>query len=195
MPVSESKYNVFSSGVINFVCSGDTSNIPITCGFLLEKPLKVGHSETNFIFIRTYNYDEKMYLKNGKIPLVVFLDQYKEDFEYFESLSHEEYEEEKKRINEAAIREIEIQYPHLKDKLVYSSMMTPLSYKEMINSPLGGYMGFPIPKKGMPKMLSPKIKGIKNLYLASNWLITPGGTPFANISGIRASKKIIKKCN
>lgn len=190
----ESKYKTPSFLQINFLCSGDTSSIPISCGFLLEKPLKVVSSEMNYVFIRTYNYDEKLYLKNNKIPLVVFVDQYKEDFKYFENLSHEKYEEEKRRISEMIMKEIETRYPHLKNKLSYISMITPLSFEETFNSPNGAYMGFPIPKGGMFKLLSPKIKGINNLYLASNWLITPGGTPFANISGIRASKQIIKKC-
>ena len=186
------KYKTPACTQINFVCSGDTSNIPNPCGFLSEKPIKVGCCDTKLIFVRTYNYDKKTYLKDGKIPFVVFLDQYKEDFEYFASLSSEEYEDEKKCISEAILCEIEAKYPELKGKLTYSSMMTPLSYKKAINSPDGAYMGFPIPKKGMFKMLSPKIKGIKNLYIASNWLITPGGTPFANIGGIRAIKLILK---
>ena len=37
-----------------------------------------------------------------------------------------------------------------------------------------------------------EVKGIKNLYFASNWMLTPGGTPFANLNGIRVSKKINK---
>jgi len=139
---------------------------------------------------RNFSYEPDLYIKDGKTVMIVFVDQNSDDFDYWNSLTREEYIKEKERVNKEIIEAIETYKPELKGKMEVLDAFTPVTIGRMINSPIGAYMSFSVNKK-LPFFLgSPKARGIKNLYLAGQCVATPGGTPFALSNSPRAIKAI-----
>ena len=70
---------------------------------------------------------------------------------------------------------------------------TPLTYQRYCNAYHGAYMSF-ITRKGEKAFrVKGTIKGIKNLYIASQWINAPGGLPVALVAGKFAVQRILKK--
>ena len=60
---------------------------------------------------------------------------------------------------------------------------TLMTYERYCNAYHGAYMGF-ITKKGVKSFrVKGKLKGVKNLYIASQWIMAPGGLPVAVTAG------------
>jgi phytoene dehydrogenase-like protein len=58
---------------------------------------------------------------------------------------------------------------------------------------MGSYEGFlPVPK-ALKMKIKKQIIGVKNLYLAGQWITPGGGIPPAILDGLRTAKTIIKK--
>jgi hypothetical protein len=54
-------------------------------------------------------------------------------------------------------------------------------------------MGFILPAGEIPLQMSRRIKGLKNVYLGTQWQQNPGGLPMAILAGKNAVKAIPKK--
>jgi hypothetical protein len=53
-------------------------------------------------------------------------------------------------------------------------------------------MSFLMPKNHLPLPLDNRVPSVKNLFLATQWLQSPGGLPLAADSGRNAIKRINK---
>ena len=92
------------------------------------------------------------------------------------------YAEMKRRVSSAVKSAIIEKFPNLCDiKLL--DVWTPATYKEFTGTETGSFMSFAFTGGFIPKRASGKIKGIKNVFLASQWLKAPGGLPIAATEG------------
>ena len=84
-------------------------------------------------------------------------------------------------------------FPELENKIIQLDSWTPITYNRYCNSFKGSYMAF-IAKKGIKSAnLKSVVKNINNLFIASQWLMSPGGLPVALASGKFAIQRILKK--
>lgn len=72
---------------------------------------------------------------------------------------------------------------------------TPITYERCCNAYKGSWMSFGLTPKGKQMMHFGKIKGIKKLFMAGQWLIPSGGLPIAVITRKWAIQRICKKEN
>jgi len=163
---------------------------PIPLGIALDDYIDVGKKRLDTIMCRCYYYDPELYVKDGKTVMTVFIDQNSDDFDYWNSLTREEYIKEKDRVNHQLVEIIEKHKPELKGKIEILDSFTPVTIAKHINSPFGGYMSFSLNKRHPLFIGNPKFRGIKNLYLSGQWLASPGGTPFALSNSPRTIKAI-----
>jgi len=122
--------------------------------------------------------------------------QYEDDFEYWKSLhskSINEYREEKLRVAQSIISNIEDHYPELKGKLEVVETVTPMSFYRMCGAYKGAYMSFILTPFAKKKIHKGRLKHIKNVYLAGQWIQPPGGLPNAVVTGKFAIQRICKK--
>lgn len=84
-------------------------------------------------------------------------------------------------------------FPQLKGNLECLDVWTPATYQRYVNSEIGSFMSFAIPPKYVPSRISNKIKGLDNVFLATQWLQSPGGLPIAALGGKLAIKSILKR--
>ena len=103
------------------------------------------------------------------------------------------YKDHKKHLGEVTVRIIEQKYPEMKGRLEVIDVWTPATYKRYTGADIGSYMSFILPKKRLPIPKPPRIKGLANVYFASQWQMSPGGLPIAAARGKAAASAIIKR--
>ena len=159
--------------------------------FIDIEPLKAGNTFIDRMYVKIYGYDE-IYIKDGKCVMQTCLTQSDADYEYWKSLPKRDYEENKKNLVAEIMKRICNQFPAYEDNIEYLDAWTPLTYERYCNAYHGSYMSFITTPQGKQIQLNGRIKGIKNLYLAGQWVNSPGGLPVAVSSGKFAVQRILK---
>ena len=159
--------------------------------FIDVGPIKIGNRNFNRMYIKSYGYDP-IFVKDNRQVIQTCISQTDEDFEYWKSLSEDEYKNEKERLVSQVREELEKNFPELKDNLEVLDCWTPLTYERYCNAYHGGYMSFVTTPKVKQLKIKGKVKGIDNLYLAGQWTNSPGGLPVAVSSGKFAIQRLLK---
>lgn len=158
------------------------------------EPYTAAGKEYDFVSARLYDYDKTLY-PDGKRVIQCTIMQDETDYDYWRELHGDRsaYVEEKKRISEELLLRLTERYPELKGKLVFLSACTPITFKRYCGAFKGSYMSF-IPVEGKKSIyLKSSVPGIKNAFLASQWLQPTGGLPLAATSGKFAVQSIVRK--
>ncbi len=174
---------------------GSDSDIPAPYSFECE-PFIVGGLLTKHITIRNYNYDQDTYVKDGKTIYMVLLDQYSENYKYWNSLYYEnkrEYNRKKNDLAEAVKGRIIQKFPQFADNLTILDVSTPKTLNRYTNASRGAYMGFLFNKRVNRLTHNGFVKGLSNFVMAGQWMQCPGGLPLALASGKFAIQQICKR--
>ncbi|MCF0135334.1 MAG: NAD(P)/FAD-dependent oxidoreductase [Lachnospiraceae bacterium] len=102
----------------------------------------------------------------------------------------EEYLKEKQAMGKAMQQMLEERFPQLQGRLSGLDIWTPASYARYVGTEIGSFMSFVLPAGGIPRSLSQKVPGLKNLVLAGQWLTPPGGLPIAAMQGKQAAASL-----
>ena len=134
--------------------------------------------------MRVYDYDETLF-PMGKRVIQCNVLQNAENYAYWFGLkdNKEKYNQEKQRIAEELRLRVEKKFPQLEGKLIVLGTYSPVTFTTWCNAYKGGYMSFNPQKGYKSKYVKSIIKGVNNLYLASQWIQTGGGLPIAAASG------------
>lgn len=156
-------------------------------------PIKVGNSNIDFIDIRNYNYDPANFVRGNKTVCHSQIHQFDDDYLAWQELYKDRqlYNEEKLRIALEVVNRIETRFPQYKGKITVLDVFTPVTLKRYTNVTRGAYMSLFTSEKGR-LVHNGKIKGLKNVFLASQWLSSPGGVPYAAANGKYAAVRICK---
>lgn len=145
--------------------------------------------------IKNYSF-EKTTVPEGKTLLQVKILEPENEYLYWQKLyktDKSRYEEEKKIVALEIQKTIEKRFPFTQGKLKLLDVWTPFTYTRYCNAYRGVYMTFITTKKSPNLSNVPGIiKGIKNLFLAGQWLMLPGGIPVALVTGKFAVQRILK---
>lgn len=174
---------------------GIDSDIPAPYSFECE-PFTVGGTTISHITIRNFNYDKETYVKDGKVLYTVLLDQYSVNYEYWKRLYNTDKRLYRQRKNDLAIAvrgRIIQKFPFFKDNLEILDVFTPKTLNRYTNASRGAYMGFLFTPQSGRLTASGVVKGLKNFYLAGQWMQCPGGLPLALTSGNFVIQRIVKK--
>ena len=158
-----------------------------------SQPITLNGKSYEINTVGSYGY-EPSFAPNGKTVLQFSIAQDEDDYNYWKSLSSEQYKQEKARLTCDVTKIIVAQYPQLSDSIEYLDSWTPITYNKYCNSYYGSYMSFVMQKNMKMANISSKIKGIKNLFIASQWQLVPGGLPTAVVMG-KFAVQWIKKSN
>lgn len=186
------KYPVSSGFQIAYKVDGVFAELTGTRVFSCE-PLKVGSQRVQSMSIQSYDY-EPDFAPEGKMILQSNFSQTEEDYSYWKSLYNdkEAYRERKNEIAQMALERVIVEYPFLDGKIQILDVWSPMTYTRYCNSYKGAYMSF-VTTRGAKSITVPgTIKGLRNVLLASQWLMGPGGLPTAAAMGKFAAWRIIK---
>ena len=185
------KYPLFSAVQAAFVADREAYNGKGTIFFDCV-PFITGGKVVERISVKSYEY-EPGFAPTGKVVLQVNVPQFDKEYLYWKSLTKEDYARQKKEAAEAIEERLLIQLPALSGHIEFLDCWTPITYERYCNAYHGAYMGF-ITRKGVKSFrVKGKLKGVKNLYIASQWIMAPGGLPVAVTAGKFAVWRIARK--
>lgn len=183
----------FSSYQCAFAC--DLPNVPFEGDIIFElsdrHKFRLGSKN---LIIREFSH-EKGFAPEGKniLQTMTFCDEHGAN-RFIELYKNKRalYEKRKQRLAEQLKSAIIEKLPELDGHIQCIDMWTPATYKRFVDSDIGSYMSFAFSAKVLPIVLGNKIKELKNVVLATQWLQDPGGLPIAAESGKRAIETICK---
>ena len=185
------KYPLFSAVQAAFVVDQEAYQEKGTC-FYDCAPFETGGKKVDRISVKSYEYEPE-FAPGGKMVLQVNIPQFDREYLYWKGLTKEEYENQKKEAVRAVEERLLAQFPGLRGHMEFLDCWTPITYERYCNAYHGAYMGF-ITKKGVKSFrVKGVVKGIKNLYIASQWIMAPGGLPVAVTAGKFAIWRIARK--
>lgn len=157
-------------------------------------PFRVGNSIAHEVKLREYSSDNT-FIDGDDTLITVLIHQSNRDFPYWEKLYKNRiaYKEEKNRLADIIKDEIEKKFPPLKGYLKAIDITSPMTYQRYCHAYMGSYMGFALGPKGSRLMHKGTFRGLKNCYIATQWVQSPGGLPLALMSGKFAIQRILKK--
>lgn len=187
------KYPVSSSFQVAFAVDGIYPELTGTRIFSC-KELTIGKSSIEAISTLSYDY-EPSFAPSGKTVLQSNIPQTEEDYKYWQGLysDRELYNSKKTELADEIMKRIIEKYPVLNGKLRVLDVWTPMTYTRYCNCYKGAYMSFVNTKNAKNVIVSGALKGIDNVFLASQWLMGPGGLPTATAMGKFAAYRIINK--
>ena len=188
-------YPTFALTLIPLIIDADMSQFPCRLYFTPKQPVVVNKTKLNSLKINHYGYDTA-FCQNGKTLAEVLL--HSSEYEYWRDLkksSPQTYKEVKEKIAEHVIAEVETVYPETQGKIKLLDVATPVTFQRYT----GNYRGSYVPFCTMPDIEYENhpgvITGVKNLYLAGQWVFPDGGLPMAAIGGKYAVQRICKQEN
>ena len=156
------------------------------------EPLHIGTRTATRLSVKNYAYD-KSFAPEGKAVLQANLFQSDEDYEFWAGLDTADYKAKKQELADEITERIIKEFPELEGKIEMLDSWTPLTYNRYCNAYHGSYMGF-ITTVGIKQMrFKGVVKGVSNLFVAGQWIMSPGGLPIAVISGKFAVQRILKQ--
>ncbi len=182
----------FSSYHCAFAC--DSAELPFESDIFFEVPEEFRDDlGTDYFMIREFSH-EKSFSPEGKNLIQSMTYVFEDDANEFIELSRdkEAYKARKLKISDSIKKIITDKFPNLQGKLQCIDTWTPATYHRYVDSEIGSFMSFAFTAGTLPMKLSCRVKGLKNVVLATQWLQAPGGLPIAAGSGLDAIKAILK---
>ena len=183
----------FSSYHAAFAC--DAAELPFDGDLIFDVPEEyVAELGTRQLIVREFSH-EPSYAPEGKNILQTMTFCFDEDCCEFIRLrknDKEAYKARKARLAELLMMLIEDHCPTLRGRLTLIDFWTPATYERFVSSQIGSFMSFAIPEKFLPIPLDNSVEGVDNLFLATQWLQSPGGLPTAADQGRGVINRINK---
>ncbi|WP_238883147.1 NAD(P)/FAD-dependent oxidoreductase [Clostridium sp. YIM B02551] len=186
------KYPIHSSVDIGIGVKCDLSNRDHSVNVQVE-PFKCGSLEVDRIGIKHYCYEEDFSPKGcSTIKINIIGD----DYNYWKDLkdnNEQQYYNEKDKLAKEVLKRIELIYPETKGNFEVYDVCTPVTYERYCGAYKGSWMAFDMLPNVKKLNHGGIIKGINNLYVAGQWISTPGGLPTAVVSGKWAIQKVCRR--
>ncbi len=142
------------------------------------------------VTVRSHAFDTTLN-ENGS-TMTVIVPTTDEFYDYLRSCDKESYKAFKQEIGNHVKGEIEKFFGIGQEEITLLDVATPLTYERYTNAYRGSYMSFITTARSKGLMRKGLIKGLKNLVLAGQWIMSPGGLPIALFSGKHAACRICK---
>lgn len=150
-------------------------------------------NEKKRIIIKEYCYEPSFSPEERCIvQAMLFLNADKSDVWIREKTNREKYSSAKILYADAMKEAISKEFPSLDGDVKLLDAWTPATYHEYFGATHGSYMAFALTPKTPLKRYSCRIKGLHNVFMATQWQCSPGGLPNAARSGKKAAETVKK---
>ena len=164
------------------------SESPIILNF--SKDQSIGRTLLPYGYsLMNYSYDDTM-APEGKTTIVM---RFESPWNLWRDLEGEEYRNEKEQIKKDAVACLEKIYPGISGHVEVIDVATPKTNVRYTGVKEGAYEGFLPTRENMIKSLKMQLPGLKNFYMAGQWLFPGGGLPPSAQSGKWAVQIICRK--
>jgi phytoene dehydrogenase-like protein len=147
----------------------------------LDKPVIIAGQELKRLPVNIYNFDPSL-APAGKTVLTVILNS---DYEYWKQLKQdpERYKAEKEQTADKVIALLDRRFPGLAAQVEMRDVATPVTWERYTGNWQGSGEGWLITKRTLLIRMSKTLPGLKNFYMAGQWVHPGGGVPTAAMSG------------
>ncbi len=170
----------------------DFSKEPHRLVFELEKPINITGEERRWLYFRHRCFDPTM-APSGKSVVDIW---YPTRYDYWEKLSRDRvrYEEEKKRIADITIAELDKRWPGFTAQIEVVDVPTPLTYVYYTGNWQGSLAGWYATPENMMKRTSLRsLPGLSGFYMVGHWIRPFAGVPFSALSGRQLIQLLCKQ--
>ena len=156
--------------------------------FFSSAPYTFESEQYEHLSLKHYAY-EPSFAPAGKNVLIAYLPA---DYYWWSDLAEDEkaYKAEKVRLALDLQQAIVHRFPHLAGKITSLDVATPLTYERYCSAWRGSWMSYGPTPQAERMFLRGRLKRVKNLYMAGQWLMPPGGLPVAILTGRWAIQRI-----
>ncbi len=170
----------------------DLSKEPHRTVFKLEKPINIAGEEHNWLCCLHHCFDPSM-APPGKSAVEVW---YATRYDYWEELAHDRvrYEEERKRIANFTIAELDKRWPGLASQIEVVDVPTPATYVRYTGNWQGSPDGWYItPQNMMKRTMLRSLPGLSSFHMVGQWTTPFSGTVMAALSGRQLVQLLCKR--
>ena len=165
-------------------CIGDTV-------ILLKDPIMIGGKEQQYISLHIYNFDPTLAPAGKTILKVAF----NADWIYWKKLreNDEQYTAEKEKVANIVVSFLDKRFPGLAAQVEMCDVATPTTFEHYTGNWDGSPVGWQVSSKTWSKLIKKTLPGLKNFYMAGQWVEPGGGVPTAAMSGRNVVQIICKE--
>jgi phytoene dehydrogenase-like protein len=190
-----SDFSVFPSFIqLSFGIAKNFRNEPPTRIIPLEKPFTVDPEKTiDNVYCRVFNYDPTL-APEGKTLVICMVKTY--NYKYWSDLRKNDrkvYEEEKRRLVTFFSSLLDKELGGIKDKIEMTDVSTPATLMRYTGNWKGSVEGWMVTKDTGFDSLPKVLPGLKDFYMAGQWVEPGGGVPSSFFSGRNLAQIIWRK--
>ena len=175
---------------ISLAVDRDLSPEPHWVTHLLEEPVMVAGEPRSELGIKHYCFDPTL-APAGKSVVELII---RTNYAYWQHIyGRRPYDDEQRQVSGIVLDHLERLYPGIRSQIEFVDEATPLSYERYTGNWLGSTCGWLMTKETMPMLIKgvPKtLPGLKNFYMAGQWVEPGGSVPLAAASGKNAAHLI-----
>lgn len=148
----------------------------------LKNTITVGSQNINGIFPRIFNYSSK-FAPAGKTLIQV---EFETEWDYWNDLQKNDrasYDAEKERIASEILARMEAHYPGISAQMEMTDVATPYTLWRYTMNHKGSYGGWLISTEAIMTLIKRTLPGLKNFYMAGQWVMGSGSVPGSLYSG------------
>jgi phytoene dehydrogenase-like protein len=166
---------------------------PIVTGidYPLDKPIIVGGQKRKRLSVLIYNFDPTL-APAGKTVVRVM---YPSDYEYWKKLKQdpEQYKKEKEWIADQVIASLDQRFPGLASQVEMCDVATPMTFERYSGNWQASFQGWMETTKTLRMRMSKTLPGLRNFYMAGQWVEPGGSVPKVAMSGRNVTQIICKQ--
>lgn len=168
----------------------DLSHEPHWTHVLLPEPVMIGGMEQTYLSVKQFSFDPS-FAPSGKAAMMIMLPA---RYGFWQRIyGRRTYDIEQIQVEHQVIDLLEDFFPGLRDQIELTDVATPLSYERFTGNWQGSACGWLLTKDTMMSMIQGMDKtlpGLKNFYLAGQWVEPGGSLPVVAMSGRNAIQMI-----
>ncbi len=172
--------------MVGFGIDAPVTSASHNVNYIPYDPVSIGQTTVTMYSIMNRSSYDPSFAPQDHTTLLL---QFESPWDIWENLSGKAYDQEKQTIEKQAKEIFLSHYPALKNHIKVVDVATPRTTVNYTGVWKGAYEGF-MPSREVIDGLPMQIEGLKNLYLAGQWLFPGGGLPPAAQTGKWAIKLI-----
>ena len=157
----------------------------------LDTPINVGGQERNRLSFQIYGFDPSL-APEGKTVVRAW---FTSDYDYWRKMRQdpERYREEKERIADQVVAALERRYPGLASQVEMRDVATPMTWERYTGNWRGSFEGWRETTETLMMSMGKTLPGLKDFYMAGQWVEPGGSIPTAVMSGRNVTQVICKR--
>jgi phytoene dehydrogenase-like protein len=157
----------------------------------LDEPVTIAGKELKRLGVHIYNYDPST-APPGKTVLKVLLNT---NYEYWRKLKQdsERYKAKKEQIADKVITLLEQRFSGVAGQVEMRDIATPMTWERYTGNWQASHEGWLMTTKNLNMRLRKTLPGLKNFYMAGQWVEPGGSLPYVAMSGRNVTQIICKQ--